>query len=112
MKNFVMGILIGASVFVVAAIFAQSTNRVGPVDDYNITAYPLYGSLAIQHDTNPLANPGMIRPNVDAAVTAACWGNTVAQAITMNLVAGEFFPCVVGYLKDTGTDAVTIHIFY
>ncbi len=95
-----------------AALSQSSTTRIGVVDDYNITAYPLYGAVAVQHDTNPLAHPGMLRVDAAGAVTAVCWGNTLAQAITLNLVAGEFFPCVVTYLLDTGTAAITIHVFY
>lgn len=95
-----------------AVAFSQSTSRIGPVDDFTITSYPLYGAVAVQHDTNPLAHPGMIRANSAGAVTAACYGQPVTDAITLNLVAGEFFPCVVMYLKDTGTDAITIHVFY
>ena len=88
----------------------SSTLRIGPVDDYNITAFPLFGAVVTPHDTNPLATPGMIRADAAGAVTATCAGN--GATLTLNLAAGEFFPCIVSHVLDTGTDAITIHVFY
>ena len=112
METFMRYLLVAILALLAGVAISQSTSRIGKVDDFSITSYPLYGEVAVQHDTNPLAHPGMLRANSAGAVTAACWGQPASQAITLTLAAGEFFPCMVMFLKDTGTDAITIHVFY
>ena len=77
---------------------------------WTLTGYPLHGSLVTPHDTNDLAVPGYVRANEAGDVTAIPFHG--AAAITLALAAGEFFPCLVSRVLDTGTDPITIHVFY
>ena len=103
-----------ACVLAVGYLHAQSASNTGlRVQSWSYTNYPIYGVAITPHDTDELAFPMAIRPDADGAVTAVCSGNdAVAAAITLTLVAGEFFPCQVIIVLDTGTDAITIHGFY
>lgn len=103
----IAALLMGVAVFASAD---RSAVRLQPVDQYAITSFPLYGSAVTPNDSADLAEPGFIRPDADGAVTATCFGST--SSITLNMVAGEYFPCLVKRVYDTGTDAITIHVFY
>lgn len=106
-------LLIFIFLFVAVIAYGQkSARQVGVVDEYNITSYPLYGGAVSESDTVDLTQPGFVRADAAGAVTAACVGNGVGNQITLNLVAGEFFPCMVVRVYDTGTDAITMHWFY
>lgn len=91
---------------------AGSANNVGPVDEYTITSFPLYGALVTPSDSVALTTPGQVRADSAGTVVVICVGNTTSQPITLELVAGEFVPCVVSYVKSTGTDVATLHVFY
>ena len=94
--------------------FGQSSSNIGTVlPSWTLTGFPLYGVAVTPTDDTALAQPMTIRPDADGAVTATCAGQGLAgTAITLTLVAGEFFPCQVIEVLDTGTDAITIHGFY
>lgn len=92
-------------------LWAQSATNTGQqVTSWTFTNFPLYGVEVTPADATALARPMAIRADADGAVTATCQGSSTA--ITLNLVAGEFFPCQVRIVADTGTDAITIHGFY
>lgn len=95
-------------------LMASLAGAAGTPDQFawQITNFPLYGGVVAQSDTVNLSRPTAIRVDADGAVTAACVGNGGDDEITLNLVAGEFFPCQVIRVYDTGTDAITIHGFY
>lgn len=111
--RYVAGFFLGLMVLVATVALSQSTTSPpAPNPNYTITSFPLFGALVTPSDTVPLTTPGQIRADADGAVTAVCVGNVLADDITLALVAGEFFPCVVSYVLDTGTDAITLHVFY
>lgn len=91
---------------------SSSQNPGAQATEFTITNYPLYGTLAAQSDTANFNSPRALRADAAGAVTISCWNGTVANSITLNLVAGEFVPCQVRRLWNTGTDAITIHMFY
>jgi hypothetical protein len=73
----------------------------------------LYGVVVTPTDATALTRPMAIRVNADGAVSATCAGDGVSgTALTLTLVAGEFFPCQVIEVNNTGTDEITIHGFY
>jgi hypothetical protein len=85
----------------------------GQADRWTLTNFPLYGAAVTPTDSLALNPPRSIRADADGAVTATCVGQGISgTAITLNLVAGEFFPCQVIEVQDTGTDAITIHGFW
>ncbi len=94
------------------ALADGSTRKIGVVEEYAITSFPLFGALVTPSDTVALATPGTVRADAAGAVTVVCVGNAITDEITLNLVAGEFAPCLVSYVFDTGTDAITLHVFY
>lgn len=96
----------------VAGASAQSAKTIAPNDHYTITAFPLFGALVTPSDTVALSVPGAVRADADGAVTVVCVGNPIASPITLTMVAGEFVPCLVSYVFDTGTDGITLHVFY
>lgn len=88
----------------------RTAQTIQTVAQYTYAAFPLYGGLVTQSDVSNLPEPGFIRADADGAVTAICFGNT--SEITLNLVKGEYFPCLVKKVLDTGTDAIVLHVFY
>lgn len=102
-----------ATLALVSIAGAQSVQRQGVVDRWAITNFPLFGVAVTPTDSTALAFPMAIRADADGTVTATCVGDGLSgTAVTLNLVAGEFFPCQVIEVQDTGTDAITIHGFY
>jgi len=103
-----------AALLVGGSLFAQSANNIGAVvPTWTYTQFPLFGVVVTPTDATALARPMSIRVNADGAVNATCVGQGVSgTALTLTLVAGEFFPCQVIEVNDTGTDAITIHGFY
>jgi len=95
-------------------IHAQTSGNIGQtVPSWTYTNFPLYGAVVTPTDATALARPMSIRANTAGAVNATCVGDGVAgTALTLTLAAGEFFPCQVIEVNDTGTDAITIHGFY
>lgn len=75
-----------------------------------ITGYPLNGVAVTPDDDNDLATPGYLR--ADVAGQVKCMPQIGSTAIIVNLAAGEFFPCMVRRVYDTGTDAITLHLFF
>ena len=90
----------------------KSVRFIGPDDRYTITGFPLKGAVVTPSDTDPLDFPGTVRVNADGQITVVPAGNAVADTITLDLLAGEFVPCLVSHVMDTGTDAIVIHVFY
>lgn len=95
-------------------LWAQSASNSGqPVATWSFTNFGLYGAVVTPADGTALDPPRTIRADAAGTVTATCAGNGLAgTAITLELVAGEFFPCQVVELQATGTDANTFHGFY
>ena len=95
-------------------VYAQTAGNTGQtVPSWVYTNFPLYGAVVTPTDATALARPMSIRANTAGAVSATCAGDGVSgTALTLTLVAGEFFPCQVIEVNDTGTDAITIHGFY
>lgn len=94
-----------------SAVLAQSSARApGPVDNFNITGFPLYGRLVTPDDSNDLPIPGYVRADAEGSVKVACYGNA-GSPITLEMLAGEFVPCLVGRVYQTDTE-VTVHLFY
>jgi hypothetical protein len=103
--------VLAAGLSIAAVAWGQSAiNNGTQVNTWTFTNFPIFGDEVTPHDTNFLARPTAIRVDADGEVTAACAGNQVS--IALNLIAGEFFPCQVIRVYDTGTDAITIHGFY
>lgn len=109
-RQYVTGFMLGALSVLSLSLFAQRTAPVQEKAAYEVTMYPNYGVAITPHDTNLLTEVAAIRADSAGAVTARCVGS--ASTIVLNLAAGEFFPCVVNLVPDTGTDAITIHGFY
>lgn len=60
------------------------------------------------HDINEVSPiPKAIRADADGAVTFRAVDSSAD--VTLNMVAGEVLPVRVQYLRDTGTDAITVH---
>jgi hypothetical protein len=104
-------VLLCVSILALAVNAQQTANQLTPVEKFSITGYPYYGAAVTPNDSTDLTNPGYVRADADGAVTANCFGPPAAS-ITLNLTAGEFFPCLVSRVFDTGTDAITLHVFY
>lgn len=96
---------------VAAVALSQSTNRIGPVDDYSITAFPLYGAVVSPNDDADLVTPGMVRADGAGNIVVVCWGNGTTS-ITLAVSAGEFVPCIVRRVKSSNTTATPLHVFY
>lgn len=107
---FVVGVLTAFSLTLLAQ--SSSENPGESVESYSVTNYPLYGTLAAQSDSADFNTPRALRADAAGQVTVSCWRGTVANSIELNLAAGEFVPCQVRRLWDTGTDAIAIHMFY
>jgi hypothetical protein len=91
---------------------AQSVRNYGTQSEFALTAYPLYGVAVAESDTTQWDPPIMVRADTAGAVTARCvGGGAAATAIVLNLAAGEFIPCQVVMVLDTGTDAIAFHGF-
>jgi hypothetical protein len=105
-------ILLLALTLLAATALSQSTNTIAPNQNYTITSFPLYGAEVTPSDTVPLAVPGQVRADEAGAVTVVCVGQELGDEIALTMVAGEFVPCVVKYVKDDGTDAIVLHAFY
>lgn len=101
--------VVGVLLLVAGVAYAQTY----PVDNFTVTAFPYRGKAVTPSDSADLPDgPGMVRANAAGAVTVVCRGNATAETITLALVAGETVPCVVRRVLDTGTDAITLHVFY
>ncbi len=100
-------ILVGS--LLAGQIGAQGSRTTG----MQVTNFPLFGVAVTPSDATVFATPYAIRVDADGAVTARCAGQGAGgQSITLEMVAGEFFPCQVVMVLDTGTDSITIHGFY
>ncbi len=77
---------------------------------FSITGFPIHGELITPHDSNDLKTAGYIR--ADAAGTIKAMPYVGGNAITLNLVAGEFFPCMVKRVYATDTSATPLHLFF
>jgi hypothetical protein len=99
---------------IVGALLAGQISAQGSsTEKFTITNFPLFGAAITPSDATVLDPPRAIRADANGAVTARCAGQgRTGTAITLTLVAGEFFPCQVVMVLDTGTDAITIHGFY
>lgn len=103
-------------ILAILALFAplayadRSAVRIQAVDQYSISSYPLFGAAVTPNDSADLDEPGFIRADAAGQVTAICYGNSTS--IVLNLAAGEFVPCLVRRVYDTGTDAIVLHVFY
>lgn len=111
-SQYVIAVLVAA--LFVAFAWGQSSRDPGAQQrTWTYTQFPIYGVAVTPADDTPLAFPMAIRVDADGQVTARCYGGGITgTAIVLNLVAGEFFPCQVISVEDTGTDAITIHGFY
>lgn len=103
-------ILATLALFAPLAHADRSAVRIQAVDQYSITGYPLYAAAVTPSDSADLAEPGFIRADAAGQVTVLCYGSTASVAL--NLVAGEFVPCLVKRVYDTGTDSIVLHVFY
>lgn len=118
MRNTVMAVLAGGLLALASMyVWAQGTaNFLDPVNQFSITGYPYYGALVSPNDSADLSRAGFVRADSAGQVTAECYGNGDAggdgDEITLNLAAGEFFPCMVVRVFDTNTDSITLHVFY
>ena len=77
---------------------------------HSITGYPIHGEIVTPDDDADLPRPGYVRADAEGAVTVIPYGSTAS--ISLTLVAGEFVPCLVKRVLDSGTDAITLHVFY
>lgn len=105
-------ILVAVALLVAGYAYAQgrSTRNIGQVGEFSITNFPIQGAVATQSDSVNFTAPSAIRADADGTVTVTCWAS--GNSITLELVAGEFVPCQVIRLWDTGTDAITLHRFW
>jgi hypothetical protein len=113
MKNVAIALCVIMLAAAAGRLYAQSAGNAGSqVSSWTYTAFPLYGAAVTPNDATRFA-PSNIRADADGAVTARCAGDgPTGTALTLNMVAGEFFPCQVIMVLDTGTDAIAIHRFY
>ena len=101
-----------AAVLSVVAYAQTASNSGATLPSWTYTQFPLYGVVVTPTDSLAL-RPMAIRADADGAVSATCAGDGLGgTSFTLELVAGEFFPCQVIEVNDTGTDAITIHGFY
>lgn len=77
---------------------------------WSLGGFPFSGALVTPNDSADLPESGYIRVDAAGQVTAVCRGN--GEQLTLNLLAGDFFPCQVSRVLDTGTDAIAIHVFF
>jgi len=111
MKQILAAALVALNLVAAGAIAQdRSTQTETKPYTWSIGGFPFYGALVTPNDSTDLPEPGYLRVDADGQVTAACVGN--GTSLTLNLTAGEFFPCQVSRVFDTGTDAITIHVFY
>ena len=92
------------------AHIAGSVEKIRAAKEFSITGFPLYGVVVTPDDNQDLSMPGYIRVDTAGVITAQPYGG--GDTIVCNLVAGEFFPCMVTRVYDTGTDDIVIHCFY
>lgn len=78
---------------------------------FAITGLPIHGVLVTPDDANDLDTSGYLRADTAGAVVAVPHEGD-DTTITINLVAGEFFPCMVKRVHSTGTTATPLHLFY
>ena len=76
----------------------------------SVSGFPIHGAVVTPHDTNDLASPGYVRADGAGAIVVLPYGS--AAAITLNVVAGEFVPCMVLRVLSTGTVATPLHVFF
>ncbi len=114
MFRYLVGLFTGVMLAVAGFALAQSAVNSGTtLPTWTYTNFPLYGTAVTPTDGAALSQPMSIRADANGAVSATCAGDGVSgTSLTLNLVAGEFFPCQVIEVNDTGTDAITIHGFY
>lgn len=77
---------------------------------FSITGLPIHGEVVTPDDANDLTTSGYVRADAAGAVTAM--PHEGSTSIVVNLLAGEFFPCMVRKVFATGTDGITLHLFY
>jgi hypothetical protein len=107
-----LALLILSIGLVVVASAQQTAEQYTQVRHLAIGGFPYYGAAVTPSDTTSLSPPGYVRADAAGAVTAACNGNGIGNQITLNLAAGEFFPCLVVRVYDTNTDDINLHVFY
>lgn len=90
----------------------RSAAQIRSVDQYSITSFPFYGALVVPDDDTDFAQPGFVRADSPGAVVFLPYSNPDGQTLTVNLVAGEYIPCLVRRVLATGTDAAVLHRFY
>lgn len=110
LRGFVAGLLVMATLVVLGQSSVQNPGL--QVQDYAITNFPLYGSLAAKSDSVNFPTPRALRANAAGDLVVSCWSGSVGNSITITLAAGEFVPCQARRLWSTGSDAITVHMFY
>lgn len=110
MRKYLLGLV---ALFAAATVYSDTTPQyIRRPTDYVYTSYPMYMAVVTPSDSTDLPNRGTVRADTAGAVTVICSGNADGETVTLNLAAGEFVPCIVRRVLDTGTDAITIHISY
>jgi len=98
------------------ALFAMTANGdgssrvVGPVEQFTITSYPLYGITVQPDDSQDLPQSGFLRADGEGVVRVLCYSSSTP--ISLTVVAGEFVPCRVKRVYSTNTTATPLHLFY
>lgn len=80
--------------------------------DHVVSGYPAHAAVVTPHDTNDLDQPGYVRANDAGDIAAIPYGSPNNAVVTITLAAGEFYPCLVKRVRNTGTTVTTIHVFY
>ncbi len=79
---------------------------------FAITGLPTHGELVTPDDATDLAKHGYLRADGAGTVRAVPAQSDDGSVINITLAAGEFFPCMVRRVHDTGTTATPLHLFY
>jgi hypothetical protein len=79
---------------------------------FTLTAFPLRMLLVVPNDATDFDEFGTVRADQAGTVTFLPAHNAEGDAMTMTLAAGEYIPCLVRRVLDTGTDAITLHLVY
>lgn len=79
---------------------------------FTFPAFPLRMLLVVPNDATDFDEYGTVRADQPGAVTFLPAHNADGDEMTMTLAAGEYIPCLVRRVLDTGTDAITLHLVY
>jgi hypothetical protein len=79
---------------------------------FNFPSFPLRMVLITPSDTTDFSEFGTVRADEAGAVTFLPAHPADSVAVTVNLAAGEYIPCLVRRVLDTGTDPIALHLSY